>query len=77
MPMTVEQLVHEAASLPHEEQSYLIERLVTEFSRPDSGSTDEEWRVIARRRWDEIESGTAKTIPGDEVLAQARRLVGR
>ncbi len=73
--MTVEQLVHEASSLPHEERTNLIDRLVMEFGRPDSCRTDDEWRVVARRRWDEIERGTAETISGDEVLAQAHRLV--
>jgi hypothetical protein len=75
--MTVEQLVHEAASLRSEEQINLIERLLIEFGNPSSARSDEEWRVIARRRWTEVENGTAETISGDQVLAQARRLVGR
>lgn len=77
MPMTVEQLVHEAASLRSDEQTNLIERLLIEFGNPGSARTDEEWRVIARRRWAEVENGSAETISGEQVLAEARRIVGR
>jgi putative addiction module component (TIGR02574 family) len=77
MPMTVEQLVHEAAALPCGERTNLIERLLIEFGNPDTARTDDEWRAIARRRWEEVENGTAKTIPGEEVFAKLDRLLGK
>jgi putative addiction module component (TIGR02574 family) len=77
MPMTVEQIVREASTLPESERASLIERLVVQFGTPGPRRSEDGWRAVARRRWEEIESGRAETIPGDEVLAEARRLVGR
>ena len=34
------------------------------------------WVLEATRRLEEIESGKVKAIPGDEVLAEVRRVVG-
>jgi putative addiction module component (TIGR02574 family) len=43
---------------------------------PDA-SVDEAWSAEARRRLEEIDSGKVKAIPGDEVMARMRKIIGR
>ncbi len=45
------------------------------FSQPDP-VVDEAWGREIDRRLAELESGTVKGIPAEEVMARARKLVG-
>jgi putative addiction module component (TIGR02574 family) len=38
-----------------------------EFESPLDAEVEELWSIEAERRWQEIESGTAQTIPWEEV----------
>ncbi len=37
----------------------------------------EAWAAESIRRRDEVRSGKVKTVPGEQVLAEVRRLAGR
>jgi putative addiction module component (TIGR02574 family) len=55
----------------------LAERLVDSL---DAGEVDEMqkiWAAEAVRRRDEIRSGRVQAVPGEQVLEEVRRLVGR
>ncbi len=52
---------------------FLVESL--ESSEPDD--VQRLWIETAAKRLSEIRSGQVKTIPGEEVMAEARRLVNR
>ena len=77
MSMTVDQLVHEALSLPSEARALLADKLVESLDAAEVGRIDGLWAVEAKRRRDEVRSGQVQTIPGDDALAQVRRSVGR
>jgi putative addiction module component (TIGR02574 family) len=74
--MTVEQIVAEARQLPRAQKSELFDLLLAEsFAQPDP-EIDAAWRVETRRRIAEIESGKVQGIPGEQVMAELRQIVG-
>lgn len=77
MPLTLEQLTVEAMQLPLESRALLADRLVESLDSPDSDEIQRLWTAEAIRRRDEIRSGQVKSIPGEQVLDEVRRLVGR
>ena len=74
--MTVQQIVAEARQLPFEDLAKLVDALLAESAEPDP-QVDEAWKLEARRRLAEIESGRVKCIPGDQVMAKVRKIIGR
>ena len=75
MPMTVDQIVEEACHLPTEQVVELVDRLSHGLHL--SPGIEESWRAETRRRVADIEAGKVKGIPGPEVSARIRKLVGR
>ena len=76
MSMTVDQIVAEARQLPREKKTELFDLLLVEtFAQPDP-EIDTAWRLETRRRIAEIESGQVKGIPGEQVMAELRQIVG-
>jgi putative addiction module component (TIGR02574 family) len=76
MSLTVDQLAEEAMRLPPASRALLAERLVESLDN-EGDETSRLWAQEAIRRRDEIRSGQAKPISGDDVLAEVRRSVGR
>jgi putative addiction module component (TIGR02574 family) len=76
MPMTVEQIVEESRQLQPKQLAELLDRLTVELHETSDPEIDQLWADEAERRLDEIRSGKVKTIPGDEVMARARKIVG-
>ena len=77
MPMTVQQIVAEAKKLSPAEQAELVDLLWVESVGGPDPATDDEWKQETRRRIAEIENGTAEFIPGEQVMAELRKIVGR
>ena len=77
MPLSLEQLAEEAMRLPVASRALLADRLVEslDFAEPDE--ILRLWVAEAIQRRDEIRSGQVKPIPGEEVVEEVRRLVGR
>jgi putative addiction module component (TIGR02574 family) len=76
MSMTVEQIVAEARQLPAAQKNELFDWLLVEsFAQPDP-EVDAAWRLETRRRIAEIENGKVQGIPGDQVMAELRQIVG-
>jgi putative addiction module component (TIGR02574 family) len=77
MPLTLEQLAKEALQLPAESRALLADKLVEslDFAEPDD--IQKLWAAESVRRRDEIRSGKVKAIPGEDVIAEVRRIVGR
>jgi putative addiction module component (TIGR02574 family) len=75
MPMTVDQIVEEAWHLPTE----LVVELVDGLSQGLhlSPGIEESWKAETRRRVADIEAGKVRGIPGPEVSARVRKVVGR
>ena len=76
MSLTLKELYAETRQLPREQAAELIDLLLADaFSQPDP-AIDEAWGREIDRRLAELESGTVNSIPAEEVMAKARKLVG-
>ena len=73
MPMTAEQIVAEALRLPVEDRATVIDRLSESLDSGPLNEMDKLWASEAKRRADDLISGKVQGIPGEEVLAEARR----
>jgi putative addiction module component (TIGR02574 family) len=77
MPLTLEQLTAEVMQLPVESRVLLADRLVESLDSAQFDEVQGLWTAEAIRRRDEVRSGQVKAIPGEQVLDEVRRLVGR
>jgi putative addiction module component (TIGR02574 family) len=75
MALTLDQIVEEALHLPAEQVAELVDRLSQELNLgPD---IEESWKTEIRHRLADIETGRVQALPGPEVSAEVRRIVGR
>jgi len=65
-------IIHEAESLPVEERTLIVDSLLRSLNPPNS-EIDEKWAAVARRRLQELRSGSVQPIPGEEVFARIRQ----
>ena len=65
--MDTKQLLDEATSLPVEERALLVDSLLKSLNQPKT-EVDDQWVTEARKRLDEIRSGTATPVPADDVF---------
>lgn len=77
MPPTIDELEQQAMQLPAASRALLAERLVESLDSAEADEIQQLWTAEALRRRDEVRSGRVKPIPGAQVLAEARRKVGR
>lgn len=71
--MTIEEITQQALLLPREARGALADRLVESLDPAEEGPFREAWAKEALRRVEEVRSGKVKTIPGPEVIEEARR----
>jgi putative addiction module component (TIGR02574 family) len=74
--MTLEQIVEEVRRWPAEKVGELVGRLSEDLHASDA-ETEAAWEMEIARRVEEIQSGKVKGIPGEEVSARVRKIVGR
>ena len=77
MSLTVEQLAEEAMQLPVASRAQLADKLVESLDLAEPDEIQRLWATEAIRRRDEIRSGQVKPLPGEQVMAEVRRIVGR
>ena len=70
----VEELSRKALSLSPEERVQLAEKLLATVQAVDT-EVEAAWDEEIKRRIAEIENGTAKLIPAEDVFAEVRRLI--
>lgn len=75
--LTLEQIVAEARQLPREQSAELIDRLLADAVDTPDTEIDQAWKAETRRRIAEIESGAEPGVPGEQAMAELRRIVGR
>lgn len=75
MPLTVEQSLEETRSLSEDQLVLLVHRLQGRLHDIDP-QIEEAWQIEARRRIEELESGSVQPIPLEASLARARKLAG-
>jgi putative addiction module component (TIGR02574 family) len=76
VPMTLDQIVEEARHWPPEKVGELVGRL-TEGLHAGDPETEAAWQTEIARRVGEIQSGKVQGVPGEEVSARVRKVVGR
>ena len=69
-------LLEKVEALPIDMKIELVDRILESLS-PTPQEIDELWKVEVERRIDGLESGNAKTIPGDEVFAKIQERFGK
>ncbi len=72
---TVEQLVEELLSLPSVSRAFLADKLVESLEFDTDQTIQLAWISASKQRRDEIRDGSVQPIPGEEALAQVRRLI--
>ena len=77
MSMTLDQITEEAMKLPADSKALLADKLVESLASEELDEIQRLWSAEAVRRRDEIRSGQVQSIPGERVLEEVRRLVGR
>ena len=75
MTATVERIRKEASQLPFDEREALVRVLELDLdtapaSQDDPAEVEAEWDAVIKTRVDEIEAGTARLIPLDEIEAE-------
>jgi putative addiction module component (TIGR02574 family) len=76
MPITLDQIVEETRHWTPEKVGELVERLSGDLHacEPEIAAA---WQTEVGRRIAEIQSGKVRGIPGEEVSARVRKIVGR
>lgn len=77
MNATLEQIAQEALRLAPAQRAELADFLLGSLDSTPPDEVQRLWLEEAARRLAEIRSGTVETIPSEDVLAEARRLIGR
>lgn len=70
--MSVEELKAEALRLSPEARAYLARELLASLDAMSEGEIEELWIDESIRRDEELDNGTARAYPADEVLVRAR-----
>jgi hypothetical protein len=72
---SIEQLTEELMSLPSASRALLADKLVESLEFDTDPAIQAVWVAEAKRRRAELLDGTVQGTPGDEALAQVRRLL--
>ncbi|MDZ7692350.1 MAG: addiction module protein [Balneolaceae bacterium] len=65
--MKTKELIEEIASLPVEDRVLVADSVLRSLNPPEA-EIDKKWAKEAKKRLEELRSGTTKAIPGDEVF---------
>jgi hypothetical protein len=74
--MSIDELTTEALKLNAAARARLARELLASLDALPAADLEELWLEEATRRERELDSGTARLQPADEVLAQARARLG-
>lgn len=75
--MTIDQIVEETRLWPDDVVAELVDRIMLAKHGVSDPELSPAWRAEIRRRVEDIRSGREPGIPGEEVMARARKIVGR
>jgi putative addiction module component (TIGR02574 family) len=72
MATTTDRVIEDALSLPADVRLDLVEKLLTSLNLPIDEEIDRIWAKEAELRVSQIEEGTTKLVPGEELFAKIR-----
>ena len=61
--------------LNQKERTELLRKLIDDLDAPGDPNSEGAWLKESERRLGEVESGTARTFPADDVIKEARTLL--
>ena len=67
------ELSERAKALPREDRARLAEELLASLEESPSAEVDAAWDAEIQRRIAEVEAGTAKLVPAEEVFSRVRQ----
>ena len=67
------EVISAALALPPAVRAELAEELLNSLEDQEQQAIDTAWADEAERRVDQLDNGTAKLVPGDEVMAKLRK----
>jgi putative addiction module component (TIGR02574 family) len=73
--MNLQRIENEALHLPKEERAQLIQRLVLSLESPSEEELKADWLLEARRRAEELDSGSVQPVSGEDVMKKARAMI--
>ena len=65
--MNLKDLIQKAESLPVEERALVVDSLLRSLNPPEA-EIDRKWAEVARKRVEELRSGTVEAVPGEQVF---------
>lgn len=77
MSLTLDQIVEETSQWPADVVAKLVDRVMLAKHGVDDPALSPAWQTEIRRRVEDIRSGREPGIPGEEVRARVRKIVGR
>ena len=72
---SIEQLTEEVLSLPSISRAILADKLVESLEFDIDPTIQKTWIAEAKKRRDEVQSGSVQIVSGEEALAQVRLLI--
>ena len=73
MAELAEKIYEQALDLPIDDRLILIDRLLISTNLPTQNDIDQAWSKEVERRCQELDSGKAKLIPGEEVFEKIKK----
>lgn len=70
---SAEKIYEQALNLPINDRLILIDKLLISTNLPAQNDIDQAWVQEVERRCQEIDNGTAKLIPGEEVFEKIKK----
>lgn len=67
--MKIEDLIHEAESLPIEDRAIVVDSLLRSLNSPEA-AIDQAWVTVAQKRLTDARSGQVETISGEDVFSK-------
>lgn len=73
MKPSAQKIIEDAMQLEPESRAFVAESLLQSLDFEEDFSLSEEWKQEIRRRCQEVDSGQAALIEGENVLSQLRK----
>ena len=67
MSITISKVLEDVKLLSAKERAFLAHCLISSLDTTEEESIDDKWALLAKERYDEIKSGSVKTVSWDEI----------
>jgi putative addiction module component (TIGR02574 family) len=77
MALPLEEVEREALVLPLRDRALLLEHLLASLDEGEDADAEEVWLAEAERRYQEYRAGRMKSVPAEDVFAEAEARLAR